>query len=120
VVIPVSYAALWEAMRERERQGRWTRWGWHTREVLGEAVEEGLVGIVLCWLFLQGVYIVGKGHPYPSTKPPRAAARGGEGAGIQGRSARETLTLAGLSQGWAPPFFFSFFPNGLLSPNQPI
>jgi hypothetical protein len=25
VVIPVSYAALWEAMRERERQGRWTR-----------------------------------------------------------------------------------------------
>jgi hypothetical protein len=46
VVIPVSYAALREATRERERKGRQTRGGRCTLEVLGEAVEEGLVEIV--------------------------------------------------------------------------
>jgi hypothetical protein len=42
-------------------------------EVLGEAVEEGLVEIVFYWLFLQGVYIVGRGGTL--TPPPSHQGR---------------------------------------------
>jgi hypothetical protein len=42
VVIPVSYAALWEATQEREA-GRWTRGGRRTWEVVGGGHGERLM-----------------------------------------------------------------------------
>jgi hypothetical protein len=46
VVILVSYAALREATRERERQGWQTRGGWRTREVVGGGRGERLMEIL--------------------------------------------------------------------------
>jgi hypothetical protein len=110
-VIPVSYAALREATWERERErevGAADQRGPAHQGGVRRGRGGGLMELCYVHSSSRGVYIVGKGeHPYPSTKPPTAASKGGEGASGQGRPTRETLTLAGMGQGWAPPFFFS-------------
>jgi hypothetical protein len=70
VVIPVSYAALREAMREREREaGQRTRGGRRTWEVVGGGRGERLMEIMFYDLSTWGgLYIVGRGAPLP---PPQ-------------------------------------------------
>jgi hypothetical protein len=111
VVIHISYAALREATRERERGvGAADQRGLAHQGGVRRGRGGGLVELCYVHSSSRGVYIVGKwDHPYPSTKPPTAASKGGEGAGGQGRPARETLTLVGMGQGWAPLFLFLFY-----------
>jgi hypothetical protein len=120
VLIPVSYAALWEATWERERKGAADQRGPAHQGGVGRARGGG--SWELCCVVLSSwgpLYIVGRGEHL--TPPPRHLGRRPRERVPAARAwlARETLTLAGLGQGCPPPFF-SFFPNGLLSSNQPI
>jgi hypothetical protein len=59
-------ARVWPAHQEGGRRRPWRKGSWNS--VFDSSSREGL-------------YSGEVGHPYPSTKPPRAAARGGSKGG---------------------------------------
>jgi hypothetical protein len=65
VMIPVSYAALWEATRERERQRVAARASPVHQEVVGGGHGGGLVGCIVHLSLWDPLYIVGRGAPLP-------------------------------------------------------
>jgi hypothetical protein len=113
-----------ERERERERQGRWQGCGRRTKEVVRGGRGGRARGIDVLTLPPGGSYS-GQGctltpSPRHLGRRPRGEARAAVARARADRPPRQTLTLADLGQGSAPLFFFLFFPNGLLSLNQPI
>jgi hypothetical protein len=107
VVIPISYAALREAMREREvgavDHRRLAHLGGGRRRPWREAC-----GIIVCHLCTWGpFYIVGRGCTLP---PPQGTKGGGqregEGAGGQGLAGQGNPNPGRPGPGFGAPLFF--------------